>query len=624
MKKYIFLFLIGFSCSCSHYTADIEIVLKQAGSNRRELESVLAHYASNPADSQKLRAAEFLIANMPGKYSEYYDAPWNDVSTACLRWSSSTDKQRVADVYKIGNPVVQEDIKCITADYLINNIELAFKVWRESPWGKYISFDVFCEEILPYRLGTEPLENWREKALAIFTDLEDVLKRPDMTAIKACETVNNVLPRFRIDKDFPFMNFSQLMATTRGPCDDMAALGIFSMRALGIPTTFEYSPRWVDRPNAHWWNTVRDSSGQHVRFMGAGTNPYQYELASAPCKVYRLMYALQPNIQTTDNNIPLPLRAVRNMKDVTDEYLNTANVAIQLPYLASSPTGYVYLAFEDECQWHPVAWTADSGQTAHFTAMRKNMLYLPIYYADEFQTPAGDPFWLDNEDNLLTFSSDIHNNSDTLLILHEIMRSENRFRSFLKMGVFEGSNKPDFSDTKVLYTIPELPEPFYNEITLHVPASYRYIRYKSPKNSRCQMAEIVFYNPKNEKLDGKVIGTPGAWKNSNKTIDKVFDNDVSTYYEAAEEGSWVGLDLNERKTISKIRYLPRTDANSIYEGHVYELFYWCKDQWRSLGRQTAGGNTLLYRLPTTALCYLENVTLRKKGTTFFITTDKKN
>jgi hypothetical protein len=175
MRTYSLLLIIClFSCS-TPYSNELETVLKQAGKNRRELEKVLKHYSREPADSLKWRAAEFLIVNMPGKYSEYYDAPWNDVATVCLRWTSSSDRQKVLDTYRTGEPVRREDINCITAEYLINNIELAFKVWQERPWGKQILFDVFCEEILPYRVGVKPLENWREKVLAGFADLDKIM-----------------------------------------------------------------------------------------------------------------------------------------------------------------------------------------------------------------------------------------------------------------------------------------------------------------------------------------------------------------------------------------------------------------------------------------------------------------
>ncbi|MDR3142202.1 MAG: hypothetical protein LBU37_10830, partial [Tannerellaceae bacterium] len=241
----ILILLAVCAVSCTRFSSEIETVLQQAGDNRVELEKVLKHYGKTPVDSLKLRAAEFLIANMPGKQSEYYDAPWNDVATAHLRWTSSSDKQMVLDTYRLGKSVIKEDVKCITADYLINNIELAFKVWQEQPWGKHIPFDVFCEEILPYRLDVEPLENWREKALASFSDLNRSFKEDStVTAVEACIKVNDLLPRFSMDVDFPVMNYSQLMASRKGPCDAMAALAVFSMRALGIPVTFDFTRLW--------------------------------------------------------------------------------------------------------------------------------------------------------------------------------------------------------------------------------------------------------------------------------------------------------------------------------------------------------------------------------------------
>ena len=85
------------------YSSEIQSVLQLAGSNRSELVKVLKHYGKNPADSLKLKAAEFLIVNMPGKYSEYYDAPWSDVATVFLRWTSSSNKQLVLEGYDLHN-----------------------------------------------------------------------------------------------------------------------------------------------------------------------------------------------------------------------------------------------------------------------------------------------------------------------------------------------------------------------------------------------------------------------------------------------------------------------------------------------------------------------------------------
>ena len=278
MQKIFYLILILFASSCTSrldVSDAIENVFQQAGKNRKELEKVLKHYGKDPVDSLKLRAAEFLIVNMPGKYSEYYDAPWNDVATVKMRWTSVANyKQLLLDTYQLGSPIIKSDIEHITAEYLINNIELAFRVWQEMPWGATISFDVFCEEILPYRISTEPLENWRAKALATFADVYSSFREDTtITAVEACNRVNDRLPRFRMDKDFPVQNFTQLMASTRGMCDNFTALTAFAMRGLGIPVTIDFTPKWVSLPTGHSWNSVRDSNGVHISFMGTETNP---------------------------------------------------------------------------------------------------------------------------------------------------------------------------------------------------------------------------------------------------------------------------------------------------------------------------------------------------------------
>jgi hypothetical protein len=80
MEKIYLLLITCFLISCTqqHYSPEIEDVLQQAGNNRKQLENV-DHYSQSPDDSLKLRAAEFLILNMPGKYSAAYDSPLENI-----------------------------------------------------------------------------------------------------------------------------------------------------------------------------------------------------------------------------------------------------------------------------------------------------------------------------------------------------------------------------------------------------------------------------------------------------------------------------------------------------------------------------------------------------------------
>jgi len=409
MQKIRYLMLIILVYSCTSYPEAIEDVLRQAGKNRKELEKALKYYGKNPADSLKLRAAKFLIVNMPGKYSEYYDAPWNDAATVYLRWTSSSDKQMVLDTYRLGNPVRKDDVTHITAEYLINNIELAFKVWQEQPWGKDIPFDVFCEEILPYRVGFEPLENWRGKVLASFADIYNSLKLDTViTTVEACSKVNDLLPRFRMDKDFPHMSYSQLMASTRGTCDAMVALTVFTMRGLGIPVTHEFTPLYLNFLAGHSWNSVRDRNGSHISFMGTESNPgIPHQGTTYPgAKVYRNVYRHLKNVPF-DNKAYLPplLHSIHHIVDVTSEYLECVDLKVAVLNSHPNQKEHAYLAIYREKEWYPVGWGTISENYIHFQSVAKDIPYMPVYYHNGVQSPASYPFYIEKNGDYLLFRS---------------------------------------------------------------------------------------------------------------------------------------------------------------------------------------------------------------------------
>ena len=56
-------------------------------------------------------------------------------------------------------PTMDDD--ALTADFLKENVELAFDSWQR-PWAKNVSFGDFCKYILPYRNGDEQLHHWRK------------------------------------------------------------------------------------------------------------------------------------------------------------------------------------------------------------------------------------------------------------------------------------------------------------------------------------------------------------------------------------------------------------------------------------------------------------------------------
>ena len=176
MKSVACLFLIAmslvslFSCSEDASNRELAEALFLAGDNKPQLDSVLKHYADEP---EKLSAARFLISNMPGHYScadtaaieQYY----RYVDTLVTKYHDMpVDKMasvmdRLADKLRIDTLGYVQDLKIVTADFLIRNIDDAFVCWRETPWAQHLTFEEFCEYILPYKTcELQPLVHWRD------------------------------------------------------------------------------------------------------------------------------------------------------------------------------------------------------------------------------------------------------------------------------------------------------------------------------------------------------------------------------------------------------------------------------------------------------------------------------
>lgn len=152
--KYILMLFIGIiHISCNEVDTKLERALLFSGDNYDELKYVLDYYSKSPKDSLKLKAAEFLIANMPGHYSyygetldEYLDSIHHSVTLRSYPWHLRNmfliQAYRNPNISHIKGISKIEDIHCISSSYLIDNIEKAFFAWQK-PWARHMGFDDF-------------------------------------------------------------------------------------------------------------------------------------------------------------------------------------------------------------------------------------------------------------------------------------------------------------------------------------------------------------------------------------------------------------------------------------------------------------------------------------------------
>ena len=397
--------------ACHRQPNYLQQALEMAGDNRPELEKVLAHYRQNPADSLKYKAAVFLIKNMPYHYSIECEG----VDSVKARIAEGIAK-KIPLLNLLNDPAVREfdmnnrkivyDVRVITADYLIRNIESAFDAVAKQPWGKYIRFEDFCEYVLPYRIGTEPLSDWREIYREKYQKvLDSLLTGTDI--IEACKTINAVNKetpwQFTYWEDFPnFPHVGPLFVLNNrvGTCVEMSHLTISAMRSVGIPVGTDYAKLGPGHHTPHFWNFVVDTTGVACDFDNFNGDPERGMFATFKekrGKVYRETFSIQKNelllTANSSEDIPAILRNIME-KDVSEEYFPLNKITIQCTYQPEDKK-IVYLCLFNNKEWVPIGWAKIKNGQAEFPYIDfREIAYLAAYYQDGKLLPACEPFIL--------------------------------------------------------------------------------------------------------------------------------------------------------------------------------------------------------------------------------------
>jgi len=392
------------------YPANVRAALDSAGANRGELEKVLQHFEQK-GDTLMLRAAYFLIGNMPGHSYVTYDlvdttgtvVPFTvtDYPNFDSLLKSFDSMEAAHGTLDFRSQVKSEDVKTIKAFYLIENIEHAFRAWRTRPWAKNLDFGDFLEGVLPYRGSNEPLEVWRPQLMARYDYLPS--KMVDSTdPVEAAALINeDIKTWFGFDERWYFHPTDQGLAEMQqgglGRCEDMTNVTIYAMRANGIGVTSDYTPYWADHGNNHAWNAIILPGGKAIPFMGAEADPGKYHLTWKAAKIYRKTYADQPGnlafAKAPDEKVPRWLGG-KSYTDVSAAYGDVSDVTIAFDEPVDDSIHFAYLCVFNDGEWKAIQWGRIRNNRVVFPAMLRGVALLPMYFIDEELVPAGDPFIL--------------------------------------------------------------------------------------------------------------------------------------------------------------------------------------------------------------------------------------
>ncbi len=402
--------------------------LEEAGKNKKELLKVLYHYKD---DHLKLQAASFLIANMQDHcFADVIlvDSLDNEIKFNVLDYenyhqivdyidSLETEKDHEFH-WKLKEK--REDIKTVSADFLISHIDTAFIAYETLPWTNQLRWQNFLEYILPYRGSSEPISDWRTYFWNEFSSLRDSTSDP----LKLSYLINDNCKKMFTFKDVFYLHptdlgLNQMLEYGIGRCEDMTNFTIYAMRANGLAVTSDFTPYWPDRSNNHAWNAIILPDGEVIPFMGCEANPGKYTLQKRIAKVYRKLFSQEQG--TLADVLPDSMKAppwlgYKNFKDVTDKYVQVSDVTVQV----NEEKHFAYIAVFNDNDWQPIHWgSVDSLMNVTFSDIGRDIAYLPVFYEvvdtimveDEEKPkyepiPAGKPFILNEEGKVITFDNE--------------------------------------------------------------------------------------------------------------------------------------------------------------------------------------------------------------------------
>lgn len=623
-----------------------------AGDNSKELKTVLKHYSNEPL---KRRAACYLIGNMPGHFSytgeraSSFVRLTDSILGSCSYSNPYYDSRiiqakmdRLVVRYPLSSFDRTSDLKTVTADFLIANIDSAFVLWENGRWAGHLDFDEFCETLLPYTIYNGYVhEDWRGKIRAIlnrevYETLDSFQYSSDMdhSPFWACKYLNGYLKDYYSRDDVPkgtvqVLSQSVLPRIPYGECDHFADITLVVMRSLGVPVMEDFTPQWPFRSLGHTWNVLISTDGRKISFGGCDVDPdVLHKPDQRMAKVYRRTYASNADLvrlNRKSKNVPFLFTNIF-MKDVTSEYMKTADIRVRG---WKRKHRYAYLAVFDDEEWKPVCFGRRTIGGYRFENIGKDILYLPVVSTESGLQAIGAPFVIDTRGQKHDLiASDKEFCTVTLTRKFFLSQRMHMYAGRVIGGRFEGADNEDFSNAEPVYIVSGWRNS-YDSVSVKPSKAYRYWRYVSPKDGLGNMAEIEFYGHDGKRLSGRVIGTDGSYSVHDTTTNKyaVFDGNPLTYFDMPRSipNPWSGMDFGIPVKMAAIKFLPRNDDNNIRPGDEYELVYWDGGNWRSLGRKVADDTSLYFdHVPSNALLLLHDLTRGKEERPFTMETDSEN
>ena len=601
----------------------VRSALRLAGENRGEMEAVLKHYSA-PEDKQKKKAAEYLIRYMPGHVS--VSGNWksysDSISTIFSSGVTAAEKISRANAATTNyNPEFSQDIKTLTADYLIWNIDRSFEMWQNSPYLQHLNFDEFCETVLPYKcFEGQPADRWKDYAAEYGADIRERMSQIDEWRFGVRAAVENVNEAFGLDmskpllkpeglKDSPLFDIEGIKNLPYNTCLEMSKMGVILGRANGLPVNLEFLPNWPLQEQSHYWNEFRAENGREFDYIPFEIKPQDaHHIDKRRAKAYRKCYAPDRLLwQAMQDGVKLP-RPFSDpfIRDVSEKYNLVSDIKVPIKGCRDK---YACLAVFDNERWMPVQIGRIKGGKAYFKKVGREVLYIVLSLSDNgAQKGISGPFILDIKGNMQPITPLKNAGTQDITIDRKFPAFVHiwPFRETLTGFVLEASSTPDFS-TCIEAARWEDTSLFSSDRYFKLDSPYRYWRIRGLWEGPITLAEFYFYS-NGERI--KPVSIQG------RQVDRLFDsNEVTSMWLRTD--IYAQVDFETPVLLDRAAVIRRGDGNCVKPGDTYQLYYWDDNGWTLFQEKEADDIRITFKdVPAGRLYRIRDITKGKQHRTF--------
>lgn len=224
--------------------------------------------AVRPPSPHDITSIESVIKTVPEKYQLHvefalYRAGGN--RKQLIKALESVSGEELAGMAFLISHMPAPDLRKLRADYLLENVRLAYQARREFPWAQEVPEDIFLNYVLPYVNVSETRDSWRR----YFLEKYGAAARKKHTVAAIAGFLNrqvfndhgityNLQKRPRADQS-PRETIKAGIAS----CTGQSIMIADALRSLGIPARVVGTPLWADESGNHTWFEVWDAGQWH-------------------------------------------------------------------------------------------------------------------------------------------------------------------------------------------------------------------------------------------------------------------------------------------------------------------------------------------------------------------------